>query len=100
MNVDSIDIEKVDDIPDIPREELDMYSMLYEEMSAPAHQTRGSSRRSRLARVDSTSTSAVVPSPSSLSSADERSESDAASASASGSGSDADDDEDADDEEG
>ena len=40
MNVDSIDIEKVDDIPDIPREELDMYNMLYEEMSTPNNCTR------------------------------------------------------------
>ncbi|MCO5557339.1 hypothetical protein L7F22_010902 [Adiantum nelumboides] len=87
VNVDKIDIEKVKDIPDIPREELDIYPMLYEEMSAPAHQTRASSGRSRSARGGA-STSAAIPSRSSLGSADEGgdSETDAASASASGTG--------------
>ncbi|MCO5601316.1 hypothetical protein L7F22_055435 [Adiantum nelumboides] len=105
VNVDKIDIEKVKDIPNIPREELDIYTMLYEEMSAPAHQTRASSRRSRSAGGGA-STSAIVPSPFSLGSADEGgdSETDATSASASGTSSDADaedgDSEDADTEEG
>ncbi|MCO5559909.1 hypothetical protein L7F22_013513 [Adiantum nelumboides] len=104
VNVDKIDIEKVKDIPDIPREELDIYTMLYEEMSAPAHQTRASSRRSRSARGGA-STSAAVPSTSSLGNADEGGDSEtyAASASASSTGSDADaedaDSEDADAEE-
>ncbi|MCO5579334.1 hypothetical protein L7F22_033189 [Adiantum nelumboides] len=102
VNVDKIDIEKVKDIPDIPREELDIYTMLFEEMSAPAHQTRASSRRSKSARGDA-STSATVLSPSSSGSADEGggSKTDAAFASASGAGSSSDADaEDADTEEG
>ncbi|MCO5581173.1 hypothetical protein L7F22_035051 [Adiantum nelumboides] len=102
VNVDKIDIQKMKDIPDIPREELDIYTMLYEEMSAPAHQTRASSRRSRSARGGA-STSAAVLSPSSSGSADEGggSETDAASASASGTGTSSDADaEDADTEEG
>ena len=44
MNVDKIDIEKIRDIPDILPEERDIYSMLYEELSAPAHDTRGRGR--------------------------------------------------------
>ena len=43
MNVDKIDIEKVRDIPQIPQEERDIYSMLYEELSAPVHNLRGRS---------------------------------------------------------
>ena len=66
MNVDKVDIEKVKDIPNIPEEELDIYTMLYEEMSAPAHHTR-SSRRATLWR-DGASTSAVAASPSSTNS--------------------------------
>ncbi|MCO5589474.1 hypothetical protein L7F22_043441 [Adiantum nelumboides] len=51
VNVDKIAIEKVKDIPDIPREELDIYTMLYEEMSAPAHQIRGDPGRREVVRV-------------------------------------------------
>ncbi|MCO5610356.1 hypothetical protein L7F22_064592 [Adiantum nelumboides] len=72
-----------------------------QEMSAPAHQTRASSRRSRSARGGA-STSAFVLSPSSSGSADEGggSETDAASASASSTGTSSDADaEDADTEE-
>ncbi|MCO5584293.1 hypothetical protein L7F22_038217 [Adiantum nelumboides] len=48
VNVDKVDIEKVKDIPDIPKDEMDIYTMLYEEMSAPAICTRASSRRTAL----------------------------------------------------
>ncbi|MCO5612385.1 hypothetical protein L7F22_066652 [Adiantum nelumboides] len=58
VNVDKIDIEKVRDIPTIPQEERDLYTLLYEEASTPAHDTRGTRRgRGRPAAV---STSAVV----------------------------------------
>ena len=40
VNIDKIDIEKVKDIPEIPQEERDIYSLLYEELSAPMHETR------------------------------------------------------------
>lgn len=78
VNVDKVDIEKVHDIPDIPREEMDIYTMLYEEMSAPANRTRASSRRSRSARgaaIAGTSTVAIASASPSSSSADEHSES-------------------------
>lgn len=55
VNVDKIDIEKVRDIPDIPLEERDVYSMLYEELSAPVHETRAQrsrARRTRTTQVD------------------------------------------------
>ncbi|MCO5575746.1 hypothetical protein L7F22_029549 [Adiantum nelumboides] len=41
VNVDKIDIEKVRDIPTIPQDERDLYTLLYEEASTPAHDTRG-----------------------------------------------------------
>lgn len=47
VNVDKIDIERVHNIPDIPPEEHYIYSMLYEELSIPSHDTRGQ-RRSRV----------------------------------------------------
>ncbi|MCO5559630.1 hypothetical protein L7F22_013231 [Adiantum nelumboides] len=62
VNVDKVDIEKVKDIPDIPREEMDIYTMLYEELSAPINHTRASLRRAAL-RGASTS-AAVIASPS------------------------------------
>ena len=40
MNIDKIDIEKVKDIPEIPEEECNIYSLLYEELSAPTPKTR------------------------------------------------------------
>ncbi|MCO5594484.1 hypothetical protein L7F22_048515 [Adiantum nelumboides] len=46
VNVDKIDIEKMRDIPEIPSEERDIYSMLYEELTAPVHETRA--QRSRV----------------------------------------------------
>ena len=49
VNVDKIDIEKVRDIPEIPPEERDIYSMLYEELSAPVHNLRV--RRASTART-------------------------------------------------
>ncbi|MCO5604895.1 hypothetical protein L7F22_059069 [Adiantum nelumboides] len=58
VNVDKIDIEKVRDIPTIPQEERDLYTLLYEEASTPAHDTRGT-RRGR-GRLTAASTSAVV----------------------------------------
>ncbi|MCO5573112.1 hypothetical protein L7F22_026877 [Adiantum nelumboides] len=58
VNVDKIDIEKVCDIPTIPQEERDLYTLLYEETSIPAHDTRGT-RRER-GRLVAASTSAVV----------------------------------------
>ena len=56
VNVDKIDIEKVRDIPEIPREDRDLYTLLYEEATAPVHDTRASRRqRSRaLATVPTT----------------------------------------------
>lgn len=47
VNPDTIDINKCLDIPDIPQEERDIYSMLYEEITAPSHATR--SRQSQRA---------------------------------------------------
>ena len=67
MNVEKVDIEKMDDIPDIPTEELDIYTMLYEEMSAPAHRTRESSRRASSTRGGASSSTAVATSSSSTS---------------------------------
>ncbi|MCO5576357.1 hypothetical protein L7F22_030166 [Adiantum nelumboides] len=58
VNVDKIDIEKVRDIPTIPQEERDLYTLLYEEASTLAHDTRGT-RRGR-GRPAAASTSAVV----------------------------------------
>ncbi|MCO5608829.1 hypothetical protein L7F22_063046 [Adiantum nelumboides] len=49
---------KVRDIPTIPQEERDLYTLLYEETSTPAHDTRGT-RRGR-GRPAAASTSAVV----------------------------------------
>ncbi|MCO5590415.1 hypothetical protein L7F22_044384 [Adiantum nelumboides] len=59
VNVDKIDIEKVHDIPTIPLEDRDLYTLLYEKASTdrdlytllyekastPAHDTRGTARR-------------------------------------------------------
>ncbi|MCO5569598.1 hypothetical protein L7F22_023314 [Adiantum nelumboides] len=58
VNVDKIDIEKVRDIPTLPQEERDLYTLLYEEASTPAHDTR-ETRRGR-GRPAAASTSAVV----------------------------------------
>lgn len=71
VDVDAVDIEKVDAIPDIPREEMDIYTMLYEEMSTPADRTRGAARRAREVTHDpSTSASTALLSFSSSSSSD------------------------------
>ncbi|MCO5560335.1 hypothetical protein L7F22_013947 [Adiantum nelumboides] len=51
VNVDKIDIEKVRDIPEIPSEERDTYSMLYEELTAPVHETRAQRSRARGTRA-------------------------------------------------
>ncbi|MCO5572532.1 hypothetical protein L7F22_026287 [Adiantum nelumboides] len=51
VNVDKIDIEKVRDIPEIPLEERDIYSMLYEELTAPVHETRAQRSRARGTRA-------------------------------------------------
>ncbi|MCO5557563.1 hypothetical protein L7F22_011129 [Adiantum nelumboides] len=69
VNVDKVDIEKVQDIPDIPREEMDNYTMfheemenytmLHEEMFAPANGTRASSQRA----LRDVNTSAAVTAP-------------------------------------
>eukprot|EP00250_Pteridium_aquilinum_P003151 c13481_g2_i1 orf=203-817(+) len=67
VNVDKVDIEKMDDIPDIPAEELDIYTMLYEEMSAPAHRTRESSHRASSTRGGANSSTAMATSSSSKS---------------------------------
>ncbi|KAH7423634.1 hypothetical protein KP509_12G065100 [Ceratopteris richardii] len=45
VNVDTVDIEKVRDIPDIPPEDLDLYTMLYHELTLPQHDTRSSRSR-------------------------------------------------------
>ncbi|MCO5576569.1 hypothetical protein L7F22_030382 [Adiantum nelumboides] len=58
VNVGKIDIEKVRDIPTIPQEERDLYTLLYEETSTPAHDTRGT-RRGRGSPA-AASTSAIV----------------------------------------
>ncbi|MCO5554387.1 hypothetical protein L7F22_007917 [Adiantum nelumboides] len=58
VNVDKIDIEKVRDIPTIPQEERDLYTLLYEEASTPTHDTRGT-RRGR-GRPAAASTSAII----------------------------------------
>ena len=52
VNVDKIDIEKVKDIPEIPSEERDIYNMLYEELSAPIHETRAQRWRARATHVE------------------------------------------------
>ncbi|MCO5593260.1 hypothetical protein L7F22_047268 [Adiantum nelumboides] len=51
VNVDKIDIEKVRDILEIPSEERYIYSMLYEELTAPVHETRAQRSRARGTRV-------------------------------------------------
>ena len=71
MNVDKIDIEKVKDIPDIPREERDVYTMLYEEAMAPTHDTRATRGRGRRSANAGTSTPSDIESSSSESSAAE-----------------------------
>ena len=40
VDVDRIDIEKVNPIPEIPPDERDIYAMLYEEAMEPLHTTR------------------------------------------------------------
>ena len=50
VNIDKIDIMKVRDIPDIPPEERDIYSLLYEELSAPIHETRAATTSSTRGR--------------------------------------------------
>ncbi|KAH7285019.1 hypothetical protein KP509_33G007900 [Ceratopteris richardii] len=45
VNVDTVDIERVRDIPDIPPEDLDLYTMLYHELTLPQHDTRSSRSR-------------------------------------------------------
>lgn len=40
VNPDKIDITKTREIPTIPQEEMDIYTLLYEEITAPAHHTR------------------------------------------------------------
>ncbi len=44
VNPDLIDIEKVKDIPQIPAEERDIYTLLYEEAMQPIRATRSRSR--------------------------------------------------------
>ena len=74
MNVEKVDVEKVKDIPDIPVEELDIYTMLYDEMLTPAYQTQESSHRLRSTRgLIRASTSAAMAASPSFSSANERS---------------------------
>ncbi|MCO5560648.1 hypothetical protein L7F22_014265 [Adiantum nelumboides] len=51
VNVDKIDIEKVRDIPEISSEERDIYSMLYEVLTAPVHETRAQRSRARGTRA-------------------------------------------------
>ncbi|KAH7422450.1 hypothetical protein KP509_12G009000 [Ceratopteris richardii] len=46
VNVDELDIERVHDIPSIPAEDLDLYDMLYQELTVPQHDTRASRTRS------------------------------------------------------
>ena len=47
VNVDNIDIEKGNGIPNIPEEKIDIYTMLYEQMATPVNRTR-----SHIARGD------------------------------------------------
>eukprot|EP00250_Pteridium_aquilinum_P034302 c7393_g1_i1 orf=74-316(-) len=59
MDIDKLDMEKVNDISDIPQVNRDLSSLLYEEAIAPIHDTR--MRRQRRARgVDTSSSVAVV----------------------------------------
>ena len=69
MNIDKIDIQKVKDIPDIPQEERDVYTMLYEEAMAPTHDTRAARGRGRTSADARTSASANRESSSSESNA-------------------------------
>ncbi|KAH7285060.1 hypothetical protein KP509_33G010500 [Ceratopteris richardii] len=60
VNIDHIDIEKVHEMPTIPSEELDLYSMLYQELTEPQHQTRSQRRtRSRAVAFAGASTSSA-----------------------------------------
>ncbi len=57
VNVDKVDIEKVRDIPTIPQEDRDLYTLLYEEATAPVHATRdGCRRRGRPAAASTSAT--------------------------------------------
>ncbi|MCO5589502.1 hypothetical protein L7F22_043469 [Adiantum nelumboides] len=55
VNVDKIDIEKVHDIFNIPQEDRDLYTLLYEEASTPAYDSRGIRRERGSPTVASTS---------------------------------------------
>lgn len=60
MNVDKIDIRRERLIPEIPRNERDMYTLLYEELTVPSHNTRCTthSQRQRGGSIASTSAEA------------------------------------------
>ena len=58
VDIDKLDMEKVNDIPDIPQADRDLYSLLYEGAIAPIHDTRV--QRRRRARGVSTSTSVAA----------------------------------------
>ncbi len=59
VNVDKIDIEKIKFVPDIPQQERDLYTLLYEELTLPAHSTRQTTHTLRGSRAsrDGASTS-------------------------------------------
>lgn len=62
VNVDKIDIEKVKFIPEIPQDERDIYTLLYEEMTAPLHATRQNTHTARgRSRSDVTTSAHAEP---------------------------------------